>query len=130
MVQQIVRDRLRIPRTPTQRREQTARSEDLSGELQGEREGPQPTKSKDDAEARKDFWSIQGDFVCRHHNEPRVQLHVPKEETIPIPLKCIDVTWCTHTDLDVMREKKTITGMSIHASLCQTPGQDSQNLLY
>ena len=28
----------------------------------------------------------------RHQNEPRVQLYVPKEETFPIPLKCIDVT--------------------------------------
>ena len=29
----------------------------------------------------QDFWMIQGDFIYRHHNEPRVQLHVPKEET-------------------------------------------------
>ena len=52
----------------------------------------QPTDTSDDAEALTDFWSIQGDFICRHHNEPRVQLYVPKEETFPIPLKCIDVT--------------------------------------
>ena len=32
------------------------------------------------------FWSIQGDFIYRHHNEPRVQLYVPKEETCLIPL--------------------------------------------
>ena len=44
----------------------------------------QPTESTDDAEARADFWSIQGDFIYRHHHEPRVQLHVPKEETFPI----------------------------------------------
>ena len=68
-------------RAPTLRREQTVRSEDLSGGLQGEPGEPQPTESKDDAEARADFSSIQGDFICRHHNEPRVQLHVPKEET-------------------------------------------------
>ena len=67
-------------REPTPRRERTARSEDVSGELQGEPGGPQPTESKDDAEARADFWSIQGDFICRHHSEPRVQLYVPKEE--------------------------------------------------
>ena len=41
----------------------------------------------------------------RHHNEPRVQLHVPKEETFPIPLKYIDVTRSSHTDLDVKQEK-------------------------
>ena len=34
---------------------------------------------------------------------PRVQLYVPKEET-PIPLKYIDVTKSTHTDLDVLQE--------------------------
>ena len=33
---------------------------------------------------RKDFRSIQGDFIYRHHNEPRVQLCVPKEETFTI----------------------------------------------
>ena len=49
-------------------------------------------------------WSIQGDFIYRHHNELRVQLYVPKEETFIIPLKYIDVTRSTHTDLDVMQE--------------------------
>ena len=41
---------------------------------------------KDDIEARRDFWSIQVDFVYRHHIEPRVQLYVQKEETFPVPL--------------------------------------------
>ena len=80
-------------------------SEDLSEELQGEPEGPQPTESKDTAEAPRDHWSIHGDFIHRHHNEPRVQFYVPKEETFPIPLKCIDATRSTYTDLDVMQEK-------------------------
>ena len=31
---------------------------------------------------------------------------MPKEETFPIPLKYIDVTRSTHTDLDVMQEKR------------------------
>ena len=71
-------------RESTQRREQLVRSEDLSGELQGETVGFQPTETKDVAEARKDFWSIQGD---RHHIEPRAQLFVPKEGTFPISLE-------------------------------------------
>ena len=59
----------------------------------------------DDTEARADFWSIQGDLIYRHHNEPRVQLYVPKEETFPIPLEYIDVTRSAHADLDhVTRE--------------------------
>ena len=68
---------------------QTVWIEDVSGELQSEPGGSEPTESTDDAEARADFWSIQGDFFYRHHIEPGVQLHVPKEESFPIPLWCI-----------------------------------------
>ena len=78
-------------RVPTPRREPTVRSEDLSGEILGESGESQLAELTDDAEARADFWSIQGDFIHRHHNELRVQLYVPKEETFPIPLKYIDV---------------------------------------
>ena len=59
----------------------------------------------DDAEAKHDFWSIAGDFVYRHHEELRVKLYVPTEESLPIPLKYIDVTRTTHTSLDVLLEK-------------------------
>ena len=55
-------------REPTLRRDRTARSEDFSGELHGKPGESQPTESKDDAEARADFWSIQGDFTKSHHN--------------------------------------------------------------
>ena len=91
-------------REPTLRREPTVRSEDLSGKLEDESGDSQPTEPTDDAEARPDFVSIQGGFIYRH-TEPRVQLYVPKEETLHIPLKYIDVTRSTHTDLDVMQEK-------------------------
>ena len=69
-------------REPTPRREQIV-GEDLSAELQREQEGPQPTKSKDEAEAWKDFWSIQDHFIHHHHIELRVQLHVPREKHSP-----------------------------------------------
>ena len=82
------------------------RSEDLSGKLEGEPEESQPTESKDYADARADFWTILGDFIYRHHNEPRVQLHVPKEENFTISLKYIDVTRSTFSDLDVMQENR------------------------
>ena len=59
-------------RESTVRREQPVGSEDLSGELHSESEEPQPTESKDDAEVRNNFWSLQGGFVYRHHAEPRV----------------------------------------------------------
>ena len=48
---------------------------------------------------------IQGDFIYRHHIESGVQVFVP-EETFPIPLKYIDVMRSTHTDLDVIQEKR------------------------
>ena len=81
--------------------------EDVSGQVQGNSEGSQPTETKDDAETRNDFfWSIEGDFIHRHHIKPRVQLHVPKEESFPIPLKYIDESRTTHTSLDVLQERR------------------------
>ena len=90
----------------TQRQDQRVMSQDLRKELQGNSERCQPTESQDDAEARDDFWSIKGDFIYRHHIEPRVQLYVPKEESFPIPLKYIDGTRTTHTRPDVLQEKR------------------------
>ena len=42
-----------------------------------------------------DFWSMSGNFIFRHHVEPRVKLYSPREESFPIPLKYIDVTRTT-----------------------------------
>ena len=75
----------------------------------GESEGslPQPHDSLPDAgEAIKDFWSMSGSFIYRHHVEPRVKLYSPREESFPIPLKYIDVSRTTHTNLDVKQEKR------------------------
>ena len=114
---------------PTLRREHTARREHLSGESHDAREEFQPEETKDDAEARKDFWSIQGDFIYRHHIEPRVQLYVPREESFPIPLKYIDVIRSTHTDLDAAQENELMTiGMLTETEICQIRGRVSQDL--
>ena len=32
-------------------------------------------------------------------------MYMPKEESFPVPLKCIEVTRTTHTSLDVLLEK-------------------------
>ena len=75
----------------------------------GESEGslPPPHDSLPDAgEAMNDFWSMSGSFIYRHHVEPRVKLYSPREESFPIPLKYIDVTRTTHTNLDVKQEKR------------------------
>ena len=52
------------------------------------------------------FLSMSGSFIYRHHVEPRVKLYWPREESFPIPLKYIDVTRTTHTNLDVKQEKR------------------------
>ena len=52
------------------------------------------------------FWSMLGNFIYRHHVEPRVKLYSPREESFPIPLKYIDVSRTTHTNLDVKQEKR------------------------
>ena len=75
----------------------------------GESEGslPPPHDSFPDAgEAINDFWSMSGNFIYRHHVEPRVKLYSPSEESFPIPLKYIDVSRTTRTNLDVKQEKR------------------------
>ena len=96
-------------RTSTLIRDHPIRGEDQRDFL-GESEGslpPPPQDSLPDAgEARNDFWSMSGNFIYRHHVEPRVKLYSPKEESFPIPLKYIDVSRTTQTNLDVMLEKR------------------------
>ena len=65
---------------------------------------PPPHDSFPDAgEAINDFWSMS---VFRHHVEPRVKLYSPREESFPIPLKYMDVSRSTHTNLNVKQEKR------------------------
>ena len=95
-------------RTSTLARHRPIRGEghvDFLGESEGSL--PQLHDSLPDAgEAIHDFWSVSGSFVYRHHVEPRVKLYSPREESFPIPLKYIDVTRTTHTNLDVKQEKR------------------------
>ena len=68
---------------------------------------PPPHDSFPDAgEAISDFWFMSGNFIYRHHVEPRVKLYSPREESFPIPRKYIDVSRKTHTNLDVRQEKR------------------------
>ena len=48
---------------------------------------------------------MSGNFIFRHHGEPRVKLYSPREESFPIPLKYIDVCRTTHTNFDVKQER-------------------------
>ena len=95
-------------RTPTLIREHPIRGErhvDFLGESEGSL--PPPRDSLPDAgEAINDFWSMSGNFIYRHHVEPRVKLYSPREKSFPIPLKYIDVPRTTQTNLDVMQESR------------------------
>ena len=76
-----------------------------------------PQDSLPDAgEAMNDFWSMSGSLIYRHHVEPRVKLYSPREESSPIPLKYIDVTRTTHTNLDVKQEKRIDDYWNINGS--------------
>ena len=85
----------------------------------GESEGffPPPRDSFSDAgEAINDFWSMSGNFIYRHHVEPRVKLCSPREESFRIPLKYIDVSRTTQTNLDVKQEKRIDDDWNIDGS--------------
>ena len=49
---------------------------------------------------------MSGNFIYRHHVEPRVKLYSPREESFPIPLKYIGVSRTTQTNLDAKQEKR------------------------
>ena len=43
---------------------------------------------------KSDFWTFKVHFIHSHHVEPRVNLYMPrKEESVPIPLRYIGVTY-------------------------------------
>ena len=110
MQQSKIFERAQRLRTSTLIRDRPERGEEHEV-FRGESDGlssPTPLQddsTKYDAEAKHDFWSITGGFICRHHVGPRIKLYMPREESFPIPLKYIDVTRTTHTSLDVMLEK-------------------------
>ena len=88
-------------------------------------------ETKDDAEARNDFFSIGGDFIYRHHVEPQVQLWVPKEETSPFPLKHIDGDpFRTRIWTCCKKAALMIIGMLRWIEVCQPHGHDSRSALY
>ena len=81
----------------------------------GESEGSLPSLP-DAGEAINDFWSMSGNFIYRHHVEPRVKLHPSREESFPTPLKYIDVSRTKHTNLDAMQESRIDDSWNIDGS--------------
>ena len=79
---------------------------DFLGESEGSPPAPPQDSLPDAGEAINDFWSMSRNFVYRHHFEPRVKLYSSREESFPVPLKYIDVSRTTHTNLEVMQENR------------------------
>ena len=93
-------------RTSTLIRDHPIRGEgqrDFLGNSDGSPPSPPQDSYLDAGEARNDFWSMPGSFMHRHHVEPRVKLYSPREESFPVPLKYIDVSRTTHTNLEEYR---------------------------
>ena len=96
-------------RTPTLIREHPIRGEGqryFLGESEGSPHSPPPDSYPDASEARNDFWSMSRNFIYRHHVEFRVKLYSPREESFPTPLKYINVSRTTQTNLDVLQESR------------------------
>ena len=49
---------------------------------------------------------MSGSFKYRHHVESKVKLYSPREESFLIPLKYIDVSRITRTNLDLKQERR------------------------
>ena len=95
-------------RTSTLIRQRPIRGEsrvDFLGESKGSLSPPHGS-FPDAGDAMNDFWSMSGNFIYRHHVEPRVKLYSPREDSCLIPLKYIDACRTTHTNLDVMQERR------------------------
>ena len=72
----------------------------------GESEGSPPPIPQDSLPDAGKARSISGNFIYRYHVETRVKLYSLREESFPIPLKYIDVSRTTRTNLDVMQERR------------------------
>ena len=95
-------------RTSTLIREHPIRGEghvDFRGESEVSLRPPQDSLP-DAGEATNDFWSMSGNFIYRHHVEPRVKLYSPREESFHNPLKYIDLSRTTRTNLDVKQDRR------------------------
>ena len=78
------------------------RGEELSGDLRGSSDKSRPIDEMN--------------YIYHHHIELRVQLCVPQEETLPVPLRYIDVVRTTHKTLDALQETRVDEYWNIDAN--------------
>ena len=93
------------------------------GESQGSL--PQPHDSLPDAgEAINDLWSTSGNFIFRHHVEPRVKLYSPREESSQFHWSTLTSPEPhTHTWMLSRRNASMIIGISMGQEICRILGQ-------
>ena len=119
-------------RTSTLVRERPIRGEshvDFLGESEGSL--PPPHDSFPDAgEAINDFWSMSGNFIYRHHVEPRVKTLPAERRIIPYSSEIHDVSRTTHTNLCVKQQRRIDDYWNIDGQeICLVIGQVSLSLL-
>ena len=104
---------------------------DFLGESEGSLSPPKDSYP-DAGEARNDFWSMSGNFIYRHHVEPRVKLYSPREEPFPIPLKNTLTSPELHIHVCMLCKKAAsmLIGISMDQEKCLILGQVSLSLLY
>ena len=93
--------------TLTQERPERGEEQEILQSKADELDSPtqlQDDSTRDDEEAKNDFWTITREFIYRHV-VPRVKLYVPRDGTFLIPMKYIDVARTTFSSLDVMLEE-------------------------
>ena len=71
--------------TLTRHRPERDEEEEILPGMSDELDSPtelQDNSTRDDEEAKNDFWTITGEFIYRHHVVPRVKLYMPKGRNI------------------------------------------------
>ena len=89
-------------------RQQPEHEEDRSAR-QGETDGPDPAEQQeehDDLEAGMTSGVSVKIFIYRQHVQHRVKPCVPKERSLPIPVKFFEVVMRKNTTFDVLQERQ------------------------
>ena len=80
--------------------------DDTSGRAGGDSGETEPENGNNAED--NDFWTVSGHALVRHHRTPRSRMFEPTETSdCPVPLKYVDVTRFTKTDLEVQSEIST-----------------------
>ena len=109
--------RFRVLRKQRKKNTNESDAEEIVTETEDEQQvGPENTdpielkrtaESYQEEKIMEDFWVIDGDWIIRHHVNPRTKLFVPNPDDFPIPLKYIDIIRVTETDvLDAKLQRK------------------------